>query len=125
MFYSLEDEGILDISNEVDMFCLHLVFLNRINSALKSFVESWNMQLSSMHACMQSHTPNQLFILGALDQNTVSVIPSPSHSAQDLPQPASLAIPTCSFSPCRASKHEVRSIAMIQSCDDLGYHNYI
>ena len=27
VFYSLEDEGILDISNEVDMFCIHLVFL--------------------------------------------------------------------------------------------------
>ena len=108
MFYSLEDEGILDILNEVDMFSLHFVFLNRINNALKSFTESWNNHsLSSM----QSWTPNQLFILGAMDQNTVPVIPTTSHSRdQDLSQPIShdhVLVPTCSFSPCRALKREV------------------
>ena len=36
--------GNLDCLNEVDLYCLYFVFLPRINSALKGFVESWNNQ---------------------------------------------------------------------------------
>ena len=42
LFHMLEDEGLLDCLNEVDMFCLQYAFLDRINSALTSFIESWN-----------------------------------------------------------------------------------
>ena len=41
-FRALEAENSLDPLNEVDMFCLHYVYLKRINSAIDSFVESWN-----------------------------------------------------------------------------------
>ncbi len=37
LFYDLEDEGLLDPSDEIDLFCLHFVFLPRINQLLESF----------------------------------------------------------------------------------------
>ena len=41
-FRMLEDDGKLDSLNEVDLYCLHYIYLPRINSALQAFVESWN-----------------------------------------------------------------------------------
>ena len=65
-FHALEADDHLDCLNEVDLYCLHFVFLPRINSALNDFVESWNNHsLSSEH----NLTPNQLFIREAIEQN--------------------------------------------------------
>ena len=41
MFYSMEDEGILDPFDDVDLFSLHYVFLPRINCQLASFKEAY------------------------------------------------------------------------------------
>ena len=38
----LEAEGHFDHLNEVDIYCLHYIFVPRINQALSSFVEGWN-----------------------------------------------------------------------------------
>ena len=65
-FCTLEDDGHLDPLNEVDLFCLHFIFLPRINAALEAFTESWNNHSISTANGM---TPNQLFIKGALEQN--------------------------------------------------------
>ena len=65
-FRALEAGDHLDCLNEVDLYCLHFVFLPRINSVLTQFVESWNNHpLSSAH----NLTPNQLFIRWAIEQN--------------------------------------------------------
>ena len=55
-FRHLEEEGKLNTLNEVDMFCLHYVFLPRINEALNSFVDSWNNHPISTE---RNLTPNQ------------------------------------------------------------------
>ena len=48
IFQSLETGGTLDPTNEVDLYCLHHVFLPRINKSLAEFQESWyNHALSS------------------------------------------------------------------------------
>ena len=39
-FIELEDSTKLNPLNEVDLFCLHYVFLPRINDTLQTFVES-------------------------------------------------------------------------------------
>ena len=78
-FCKLEDDGYLDPLNEVDLFCLHFVFLPRINVALQLFTESWNNHSISTANGM---TPNLLFIHRALQQNMVPVMPNaPSHGA--------------------------------------------
>ncbi len=42
LFRGLEADGRLDPLNEVDFFCLHTIYLPRINETLDFFVESWN-----------------------------------------------------------------------------------
>ena len=41
-FLYLEDMNLLNIDNEVHLFCLHYIFLPRINSSLREFVSMWN-----------------------------------------------------------------------------------
>ena len=42
-FQSMEEAGILERSNTLHLFALHFTFLPRINTALESFVEAWNL----------------------------------------------------------------------------------
>ena len=42
IFYGMEDSGILDTTNSLHMFALHLVFLPRINLALQEYLEAFN-----------------------------------------------------------------------------------
>ena len=50
IFNMLEDKGILDPTNPTDIFCLHYVYIPRINAALTSFKNTWNRHgLSSEH----------------------------------------------------------------------------
>ena len=37
MLYYLEGQDFLDIESDIDMYCLHFVFLPRINVALRQF----------------------------------------------------------------------------------------
>ena len=124
LFHMLEDEGLLDCLNEVDMFCLQYAFLDRINSALTSFIESWNNHSLSSET---SRTPNQLFIQGALQQNTFPVYPTLSHLPGSLAQPSShnhVDVPDCNFTICGTLEHTLQGIDVLQRCDDLGYHIY-
>lgn len=63
LFYSMEDEGLLDPIDEVDLFALHFVFLPRINEQLDSFREAYcRHKLRTEH----NHTPLQLWTRGLL-----------------------------------------------------------
>ncbi len=42
IFYHLEELRILDVQNEVHMFCLHYVYLPKINNSLQTFQHAWN-----------------------------------------------------------------------------------
>jgi hypothetical protein len=63
VFNYLEDNCGLDIDNIVYMFCLHYVYLPRINNTLKLFTEAWNL-----HSIRTEHNlnPTQLFTQGML-----------------------------------------------------------
>ena len=54
----LEEQGILDVNNEVDLFCLHVVFTDRINASIQEFIRSWN---SHPLTSENNQTPLQLF----------------------------------------------------------------
>ena len=61
LFYFMENNNILHVDNELHVFCLHYVFLKRINHSLCMFVNAWNNHpLSTEHNC----TPVQLWISG-------------------------------------------------------------
>lgn len=61
LFSTMEEEGILDPDNEIHLFCLHYVFLPRINSCLKEFTNAWNRHPMESERGM---SPEQLWILG-------------------------------------------------------------
>ena len=56
--YQLENEGVLDINNDTDIFCLHCVYIPRINETLKEFVLAHNNHRISTE---NNRTPEQLF----------------------------------------------------------------
>ena len=60
-FFALESEGLLDPLNHVDIFCLHYVFLPRIQHSLQEFQASWNLHGLSTEGRM---SPTQLFFEG-------------------------------------------------------------
>ena len=68
LFYTMEEEGLLDCENEVHLYCLHYVFLSRINKSLEVFKEAWNQHPLSTEGNL---SPCQLWISG--DSNTENV----------------------------------------------------
>ena len=63
LFYYLEDDDKLDPVSDVDLYCLHRVYVSKINLALCFFAEGWNS-----HAMTTEHsmTPAQMFTAGTL-----------------------------------------------------------
>ena len=63
LFYHMENLDLLDPTNEIHIYSLHLVYLHRINTSLKGFKEAWNY-----HKIRTEHnrTPHQLFTEGVL-----------------------------------------------------------
>ena len=57
-FYELKSQGALDVNNDTDIFCLHCVYLPRINKALDEFVATHNSHRISTE---NNRTPQQLF----------------------------------------------------------------
>ena len=59
----MEQHGILDPLDEVNLFALHYVFIPRINKSLHIFQEGWNN-----HSIRTAHHDllRQLFVLGCL-----------------------------------------------------------
>jgi hypothetical protein len=49
VFYAMEDSGILNTTNPLQMFALHMVFLPRINVALQEFMEAFNHHKIRLH----------------------------------------------------------------------------
>ena len=71
LFNMFEDKGILDSTNPADLFCLHYVYIPRINACLTSFRNAWNHHgLSSEH----NQSPLQLFTCGivSVDDSTIT-----------------------------------------------------
>ena len=63
LFYFMEQQGILDPLNEVQLFALQCVYLPRINRALTTFEEGWN---DHGIRTAQHHSPRQLFVQGCM-----------------------------------------------------------
>ena len=57
-FRDLEFEGVLDAANDTDLFCLHYVYVPRVNKVLHDFVAAHNNHAISTEG---SATPLQLF----------------------------------------------------------------
>lgn len=69
LFYTMEENEILDPTNVVDLFCLHHVFCPRINHQLSLFVGAWNN-----HPLRTEHnwTPWQIWVNGMISEDNMS-----------------------------------------------------
>ena len=65
VLYFLEESGDLDVSDNVDLFSLHYVFLPRINQHLRIFASCWN---DHPIRTVRNKTPNQLWIMGSIEE---------------------------------------------------------
>lgn len=64
IFLFLEQSGILDPTDEVHLFCLHLVYIPLVNNAINQFIGQWNNHPVSTQC---NFSPNQLWIQGMLN----------------------------------------------------------
>ncbi|XP_026135190.1 uncharacterized protein LOC113113261 [Carassius auratus] len=64
VLHTLEEDGLLDISNTVHLFCVHYVFLPRLRAALHVFAAGWNNHPLRTEG---NHTPQQLWHMGQLN----------------------------------------------------------
>ena len=120
---ALEEEGILDPDNEMDIYCLHQALSGRINQKLSGFTHSWNNHpLRSEH----NFTPLQLF--HSYDQSGLS---DDDSEADDNPlQIPSIrdhvVVPSNRFSPCVFLIAQVQTILATQDhLDDRGLYRSI
>ena len=61
LFHLLEEEGVLDPDNMVHLFCLHYVYIKRLNHSIREFTEAWNKHpLGTEHGL----SPEQLWVVG-------------------------------------------------------------
>ena len=119
IFAKLEDDGKLDVENDVDLFCLHQVFTGRIQKTLSEFVHSWNNHPLSSEG---SRTPLQLFDIGLEETEDSSVTGGEEGTA--LPTVADhVEVPTLRFMPCSDITSQIGQLVNgNQQCD--GYSLY-
>jgi hypothetical protein len=106
-FKKMEEDGELEPTNLVDIHILHRVYIPRINAALNAFVDSWNNHPISGE---RNLTPNQLFIKGALIQNSIQTPPTPN-TTMNIPSPGDVvSVPNMTFQPCLQLQQELQLI---------------
>lgn len=130
-FRDLESDGILDVLNDVDMFCLHYVSLPRLNKCVQDFQESWNNHALSTEGNM---TPYQLFAEGMrcaiqLNMSTSSSMLHVSNSqnaAVNVPdEDVRVVVPGVSLVPCQVLFSQLQaSVNPLQACNDYGKELY-
>ena len=69
LFYYLEGEDLLDPLDDMHLYCLHTVFLPRINHSLQEFVQQMNNHPVRTERNM---SPQQMFVSGILADESAS-----------------------------------------------------
>ena len=69
LFIHLENHNLLDINSEIDLLCLHFVFVPRINKALNEFRDAYN----NHGVRTEKHwSPHQMWVNGMINKNNES-----------------------------------------------------
>ena len=61
LFDHMENTGILNVDSELHLFCLHYIYLPRINNSLQEFISTWNHHPLGT---MSNMSPTQLWLTG-------------------------------------------------------------
>lgn len=123
VFNTLEAEEMLDSLNEVDIFCLHFVFLPRINKHLADFQGSWNAHPLSTEGNM---SPLQLFVEGLAQAESPPSQDLSSSSNLPSEEPDTVQVPSNKFVPCDELYTELQqSVDPLAQCNDFGKEFYL
>ena len=129
LFRELEEGGNLDSLNEVDVYCLHYVFIPKVNNSLKSFMDGWNNHAMSSE---NNRTPYQMFVEGIIPQITENADMSEdeyesSAETEDPPESQeAVSVPRCNFQPCDLIRQELQqSIDPSSPSDNHGQSLYL
>ena len=123
VFRKMEQDQVLDPLNEVDLYCLHYIYLPRINRSISEFQESWNNHGLSSEGAM---SPHQLHFEGmnCLVQNCDSFTGSTqinNMSDVETSQVDRVSVPRIIFIPCTALEQNLRSsISPLELTPDHG-----
>lgn len=111
VFYYLEDTHYLDQASNIDLFCLHFVYEDKINKSLKSFVDGWNCHGLSTE---NNLSPFQLFVSSNIQMaNIQDHAPSSAASSTSDILAESVEVPSTA---CPLShQHQVQLRAVMQS----------
>ena len=123
LFSALEADGVLDPLNELDIFCLHFVFLPRINKSLQDFQGSWNCHRLSSEGNM---SPMQLFMEGQSARRQLIHTTESDAISSVLPSNlTTVETPSNKFEPCSQLVAGLNTtIDPLAHCADLGRQLY-
>ena len=115
-FRSLERDHLLDPLNEVDLYCLHYVYLPQINQCLFEFKESWNHHGLSSEGNM---SPYQLFFEGL--SHTDTLLDSTTNADIDVSSLLGehVAVPRIRFSPCSQLLQDFNSLQVSPNSNNV------
>lgn len=134
LFYHLEQQGLLDVLNDVQLFALHYIFIPRINQALKLFQEGWNYHgiRTASHL-----SPQQLFLQGSLRLRLSGLVALDFFDRVDdnygtsLEDPVpheehgGIAVPESRFTMQATELHQLQNeINPLEECEDFGIQLY-
>ena len=125
-FKALESEQMLDPVNEVDIFCLHYIFIPCVNQCLHDFQGAWNNHALSTEGNM---TPLQLFVEGSRVNHSEDEAQQTSSTPPALiPVPEEtecVQIPSNKFEPCNYLSTLLQSsVNPLTQSDDFGKSLY-
>ena len=121
IFKQLEEEK-LDQLNEVDLYCLHRVFLPHINASLDAFAKSWNNHPISGE---RNFSPNQLFVHGSLQQNSTIHCPYDSSNTTIIPDSnEAVSVARVLFKPCSQLEQQLRLVNPLAPSNNRGCDIY-
>ncbi|XP_013854996.1 uncharacterized protein LOC106510817 [Austrofundulus limnaeus] len=83
VLHDLEEEGFIDLSSAVHLFCVGYVFVPRLRLDLHHFTESWNHHPLSSEGNL---TPNQLWSIGMLQESVIEPDLTESEQFHQIPQ---------------------------------------
>ena len=122
-FNQLEIDDLLDPINEVDLYCLHFVFLPRIQKCVTEFKESWNHHGLSTEGNM---SPYQLFCEGmhhVTRNENVASSDDTSIDTSDI-EAEQVSVPRIKFAPCPSLIQDIGSVNPLQESPDNGKDLY-
>lgn len=127
LFYELEEMGVLDHDNEADLFCLHFVFIPRINQALLSFQKAWNYHPLSTE---NNLCPLQLYTAYSLGSSLFEDPRPPEYTTESDNEVEEscerVMIPEVNIPLSDNSLQQLYgSINPLQDCDDFGKQFYL